>query len=210
MIFHNIKSSQKYKITYILIALNITFYIYGAIIGGNAFTTGRNVVDVLGQNNLLVLEHGFYYQLFTSMFIHASIIHLGSNLIFLLIFGLRAEDMFSIHEYLGVYFIGGLTGNLLTLTYGLNYISVGASGAIFALLGACIIYDRKSTQQSIISALFFAFIVFLINMGENVNILAHLGGLVFGLVAGYILASRHKTKKQRHYTFSYSSQLAGM
>lgn len=208
MIFQNLKRSQKYKITYILIALNITFYIYGAIIGGNAFVTGPNVIQTLGQANFLVLEHGFYYQLFTSMFIHASIVHIGSNLIFLLIFGLRAEEMFSLPEYLSIYFLGGLAGNLLTLTYGPNYYSVGASGAIFALLGACIIYDRKSSQQSIISALAFAFVILLINMGENVNVLAHVGGIVFGLIIGYLLALQHKTRSQRqYYSASYSYQL---
>jgi len=204
MFFQNLKSSQKYKPTYILIVLLIVFYVYGAIVGGNAFVTGSNVIHVLGQYNLLVLKYGFYYQLFTSMFIHASIIHVSSNLLFLLIFGLRAEEMFSLPEYLGIYFLGGLTGNLLTLAYGPNYLSVGASGAIFALFGACIIYDRKSTQQSIISALMFAFILLVINMAENVNILAHLGGLVFGLVVGYVLASRCKIKSQVQYTINYS------
>ncbi|MDR0797243.1 MAG: rhomboid family intramembrane serine protease [Nitrososphaerota archaeon] len=188
------KSSQKYKITYMLFALNIIFYVYGAIVGGNAFVTGKNVIDALGQNNFLVLEHCFYYQLFTSMFMHASIIHLGGNLMFLLIFGLRAEDLFSLPEYLGIYILGGLAGNLLTLLYGVNYVSVGASGAIFAILGACIIYDRTATQKSVISALAFAFMLLLINMGENVNVLAHVGGLAFGLVTGYVLALKHRTK----------------
>ncbi len=198
------KSSQKHKITYILIALNITFYIYGAIVGGNAFVTGKNVIDVLGQNNALVLAHGFYHQLFTSMFIHASIVHLGSNLIFLLIFGLRAEEMFSLPEYLGIYFLGGLAGNLLSLVYGPGYISVGASGAIFAIFGACVIYDRKSTQRSIITALAFALLLLVINIGENVNVLAHAGGLAFGLIIGYLFALKHKTTNQKQYALNYS------
>ena len=204
MIFLLPKSSQNHKITYILIALNITFYIYGAIVGGNAFVTGKNVIDVLGQNNALVLAHGFYHQLFTSMFIHASIVHLGSNLIFLLIFGLRAEEMFSLPEYLGIYFLGGLAGNLLSLAYGPGYISVGASGAIFAIFGACVIYDRKSTQRSIITALAFALLLLVINIGENVNVLAHAGGLAFGLIIGYLLALKHKTTNQKQYALNYS------
>ncbi|XHH10165.1 MAG: rhomboid family intramembrane serine protease [Candidatus Bathyarchaeia archaeon] len=198
------KSSQKYKVTYVLIALNIAFYIYGAIVGGNALVTDFSVTSVLGQYNLLVLQYGFYYQLFTSMFIHASIIHLAGNLLFLLIFGLRAEEMFSLPEYLGIYFIGGLIGNLLSLILGPNFLSVGASGAIFAIFGATIIYDRKTMQQSIIGALIFAFFLFIINMGEGVNVLAHLGGLAFGLVAGYIIASRRKPEKENQYTISYS------
>ncbi|MDR2203864.1 MAG: rhomboid family intramembrane serine protease [Nitrososphaerota archaeon] len=203
------KNSQKYKITYILIALNIALYVYCAIISGSFLELDTSVALVLGQSNRLILTYGFpyyYYQLFTSMFIHADIIHIAGNMMFLLIFGLRAEEMFSMPQYLGVYLLGGLTGNILTLFFGpIDYLSVGASGAIFALFGACIIYNRKAAQQSIIGALIFAAFLFLINMGENVNIFAHLGGLVFGLTAGYFLASRRKHEEQNTYTINYNA-----
>jgi rhomboid protease GluP len=185
-------SSERYKPTIILIAINVIIYIYGAIAGGNALTTADSVVYQWGQVNLFVLN-GAYYQLFTSMFIHASIFHLAGNMLFLLIFGLRGEEMFSIAEFLGIYLLGGLVGNLLSLVFGTYFVSVGASGAIFALFGACIIYDRRSMRQSILGALVYAFFLFFINTGEGVNILAHLGGLGFGLIAGYLLASRRKT-----------------
>jgi rhomboid protease GluP len=185
-------SSERYKPTIILIAINVIIYIYGAIAGGNALTTADSVVYQWGQVNLFVLN-GAYYQLFTSMFIHASIFHLAGNMLFLLIFGLRGEEMFSIAEFLGIYLLGGLVGNLLSLVFGPYFVSVGASGAIFALFGACIIYDRRSMRQSILGALVYAFFLFFINTGEGVNILAHLGGLGFGLIAGYLLASRRKT-----------------
>ncbi len=201
------KSCQKFKVTYILMAVNIALYIYGVIVGGDIFYTSRDVVLELGQVNLLVLN-GYYYQLFTSIFIHASIVHLVGNMMFLLIFGLRGEEMFSLPEYLGIYFIGGLIGNLLSLIptvfFGdIYFISVGASGAIFALFGACIIYDRRQMRQSILGALVFAFFLFFINMGEGVNILAHLGGLVFGLVAGYLIASKRKPETQYNVNYSY-------
>ena len=201
-------SSQKYKLTYILIALNIALYIYCAIASGNAFEIDNSVAAVLGQYNRAILEIGFpfYYQLFTSMFIHASIIHLAGNLMVLLIFGLRAEEIFSLPECLAIYLLGGLTGNLLSLTFGPEYLSVGASGAIFALFGACIIYNRKAMQQSIMGALVFAFFLLIINTGPQVNNLAHFGGLAFGLIIGYILALKHKHKIENQYTTNYSYQ----
>jgi rhomboid protease GluP len=183
-------NSEKYKPTYILIALNVVIYIYGAIVGGN-LETGNEVVYVWGQVNAFVFQ-GAYWQLFTSMFIHASIYHLVGNMLFLLIFGLRGEEMFSLPEYLGIYILGGLAGNLLSLVFGPNFISVGASGAIFAMFGACVIYDRRSMRQSIVGALVYALFLFIINIGANVNILAHFGGLAVGLVLGYIIASRRK------------------
>ncbi len=79
---------EKYKPTYILIALNVLIYLYGAIVGGNALVTDNNVVYQWGQVNQFVFQ-GAYYQLFTAMFIHASIVHLAGNMLFLLIFGLR-------------------------------------------------------------------------------------------------------------------------
>jgi rhomboid protease GluP len=200
-------NSEKYKPTYILIALNVAIYIYGAIVGGNALTTSSNVVIVWGQVNAFVFQ-GVYWQLFTSMFVHASIFHLVGNMLFLLIFGLRGEEMFSLPEFLGIYLLGGLAGNLLYLGLGpLDIPSVGASGAIFAMFGACVIYDRRSVKQSILGGLVFAFFLFFLNTGEGVNILAHLGGLVVGLVLGYLIASRRKPSTeptQFQYTYNHT------
>jgi membrane associated rhomboid family serine protease len=84
----------------------------------------------------------------------------------------------------------------------LDVAGVGASGAIFSLFGACVIYDRRSVRQSILGGLVFAFFLFFINSGEGVNILAHLGGLVFGLLVGYFIASRRKPTTE-HKQFKY-------
>jgi rhomboid protease GluP len=185
----------KYKPTYILIAINVAVYIYTSIIGGNALVTGNVPILMWGQVNALVFE-GAYYQLFTSMFVHASIAHIVGNMLFLFIFGLRGEEMFSLPEFLSIYLLGGLAGNLLSLSFGGGgppfFISVGASGAIFALFGAIVIYSRRSVRQSILGALVYAFFLFFISSGEGVNILAHLGGLGFGLVMGYLLARSRK------------------
>jgi membrane associated rhomboid family serine protease len=138
------------------------------------------------------------------MFIHASIFHLVGNMLFLLIFGLRGEEMFSLPEFLTVYITGGLFGNVLSLVFGPDFISVGASGAIFALFGAAVIYGRRSVRQSILGALVYAFFLFFINTGDNVNILAHLGGLVFGLMLGYFIATRRKPDHQEKPRNPYS------
>lgn len=195
-------NSEKYKPTYILAGLNIAFYIYTAIAGGDLFSTADNMVFQWGQVNWLVYN-GWYWQLFTSMFVHATIIHLAGNMLFLIVFGLRGEEMFSLPEYLAIYVLGGLAGNVLSLIMGPDFVSVGASGAIFALFGACVIYDRRRIGQSITGALIFAFFLLLISSGANVNYLAHIGGLVAGLVMGYILASRRKPEARYQISYSY-------
>ncbi len=189
-------NSVKYKPTYILIAINVAVYIYTSIAGGNWLNTNFNAIPSIYQWNLEVF-HGAYYQLFTSMFVHASIAHIGGNMLFLFIFGLRGEEMFSLPEYLGIYLVGGFVGNVVSLAFGPNLLSVGASGAIFALFGAVVIYAGRSVRQSILGALVYAFFLLLISgLGPGVNDLAHIGGLGFGLLAGYILGSMRKPQEQ--------------
>jgi rhomboid protease GluP len=189
---HDFSGSQKYRVTFVLIALNVAVYVYTSIAGGNFFITNyTNVTEQWVQYNFAVFQ-GAYYQLLTSMFVHASIIHLAGNMLFLLVFGLRGEEMFSLPEYIAVYILGGLAGNVLSLVMGPDLISVGASGAIFAMFGACAIYARRSIGQSIVGALIFGFFLLMISAGENVNYLAHIGGLAAGLAIGYVLARKRK------------------
>jgi rhomboid protease GluP len=125
-------------------------------------------------------------------------------MLFLLIFGLRGEEMFSLPEYLGIYILGGLAGNLLYLGLGSLYVpAVGASGAIFALFAACVMYDRRSIRQSIVGAIVFAFFLFFMNIGENTNLLAHFGGLAVGLILGYLIASYRKPDHQHSTEFKF-------
>lgn len=190
-------------VTIILIAINIAVYAYTAILSSNAFEINQSVLEAYGQTNGLVYN-GAVWQLFTSLFIHASIAHIGGNMLFLFIFGLRAEEMFDTEQYLLIYFLSGLAGNLLTLAYGPDMVSVGASGAIFGVFGAVTIYARRSIGQSIVSALLFAFFLLLINIGPEVNILAHIGGLVAGLAIGYLLGMWRHRKGAYPYQITYS------
>jgi rhomboid protease GluP len=202
-------NSQKFKPTIILIALNVAVYIYTSVAGGNFLNTNIDLMVQYGQVNRLVIDFGYYYQLFTSMFIHADITHIVGNMLFLLIFGLRGEEMFSLPEYLSIYFLGGITGNLLSLLLlPLDTISVGASGAIFSLFGASIIYARRSVSQSIIGALIYAFFLLFISTGPGVNNFAHIGGLVAGLLIGYVLATRRKPETRYTISYSYSTVIS--
>jgi len=190
--------------TYIIIALNVIVYAYTSIIGQDFITTGWYPISLYGQVNIFVMQ-GSIWQLFTSMFVHANIMHLAGNMFFFLIFGLRAEELFRTRDYLLIYFLSGLAGNLLTLLMGPEMISVGASGAIFGIFGASIIYLRKTIGQSIVSALMYAFFLLVISTGPGVNILAHLGGLAVGLLIGYLLAARRRSQPTYQYAYSYQS-----
>jgi len=191
------KNSRQYMPTYVLITANVAVYAFTSILSGS-LTTSIDVLSAFGQINANVWN-GEVWRLFTAIFVHADILHIFGNMFFLLIFGLRAEDMFDIREYLLIYFLSGLSGGLLTLAlWPPNTLSVGASGAIFGVLGATIIYARHSIRQSIIGALIYAFFFFIINLGPDVNYLAHLGGLATGLLIGYALATSRRYKPVSH------------
>jgi rhomboid protease GluP len=197
-------NSERFKPTYFLIMLNVIFYFYTSIVGGNFVETSNSMILLYGQVNFLIF-HGWYWQLLTSMFVHVSIVHIAGNMFFLLIFGLRAEEMFSLPEYLSIYLLSGLAGNLLSLALLDPLIpSAGASGAIFGVFGATVIFSRRTVGQSILGALIFAGFLLLLNVGENVNILAHVGGLATGLTIGYILAIRRKPTAKYKIGYSYS------
>ncbi|MCD6241006.1 rhomboid family intramembrane serine protease [Candidatus Bathyarchaeota archaeon] len=187
--------------TIMLVLANIIVYICTSILSGTPLVTNRELMKLIGQYNRYVIYKGYYWQLFTSMFVHADIGHLANNMIFLLIFGLRAEELFREREYLAIYFVSGIFGNILTLLIftwilGPDVLSVGASGAIFGIFGACIVY----IYQSIIAVAFYSMILFMMSSGAGVNVFAHFGGLVIGLLLGYYFA------KMRRYNIVYRAE----
>jgi len=126
------------------------------------------------------------------MFVHVNLPHLIINMIFLLIFGLRAEELFKDTEILFIYIASGFVGNLLTLLLPLSIVSAGASGAIFGIFGASVIYIRKVYDMPVFNALIYSLLFLMLSISEGVNFFAHLGGLVAGLVIGYFLAKSRK------------------
>jgi rhomboid protease GluP len=178
--------------TTFLVTVNILVYIYTSVVGGNFIQTSNSILIQLGQFNINVLN-GEYWQLLTSIFVHVDIVHLALNMLFLIIFGLRAEELFTTEEYFFVYMLSGLSGSLLTLFLMSPYtLSAGASGAIFGMYGAGIIYMRKTVGQSIVGALLYAFLLLMLSTGAGVNIVAHFSGLATGLIIGYALAKSRR------------------
>ena len=177
------KISNRLTPTTFLVSMNLLIYLFTSVLSGNLIQMSESVLLELGQFNLYVMN-GLYWQLLTSMFVHVDIIHLTLNLVFLLIFGFRAEDLFSNKDFFFIYLLSGFLGNILTLWLMHPWtLSAGASGAIFGIFGACAIYLRKALGQSFLSVLVFSgFLLLLTSGGGNFNVLAHFGGLVAGLL----------------------------
>ena len=150
------------------------------------------MLDQWGQINELIIE-GEWYRLFTAFWIHGNLVHLASNLLFLFIFGSRLEDLVKGYAIVLVFLGSGLLGNIATLgsiLLGLEFRSFGASGAVFGLLGAVIYLLRGKSKRERRSMYYFIVIFFTITIGQNVNVISHLFGLIGGFYVMKILDSK--------------------
>ena len=123
-----------------LVAVNILVFIVLSIIGD---TQDAWFMAAHGAcYTPFVLEYGEYYRLFTCMFLHFGIEHLFYNMLLLIFVGDTLEKTAGKVRYLLIYLIGGLAGNILSVWAGMDRaeyaVSAGASGAIFAVIGALI------------------------------------------------------------------------
>ncbi len=183
------------NILVIILVVHITLWIItlvqASVIDFNAFYyISEDLLKKVGQFNEYVYQ-GHVYQLFSSIFVHFDWLHVVSNCLFLLIFGLKAEDYLLSWQYYTVFIISGLMGGLISLSFGAATISAGASGGVFGLLGAdiTIIYqeerDKKLWIYLGIGVIFLA-----ITAGVHTNVLAHAIGLVTGFLFPVIFKKR--------------------
>jgi len=178
------------KITLLLIFINIIFFILFNII------LDLEYLLLLAQINSKVIVDFELWRLITSMFLHADIIHLFSNMVALLIFGAAVENNFRRYQYIIIYFLSGLIGNLFSLVLlPLNVISLGASGAIFGLVGAAFIFFAREDQSFIILGLFYIIYFIIMSFAPGINPWAHIFGLLGGILFGYLF----KFKKRKIY-----------
>jgi rhomboid protease GluP len=197
-------------VTYNLVSVNFGKRLYYAT-SPLEIIIGRNISGLqflLSQVNFLVIN-GFVWQLLTSMFIHIGIVHLTFNMIALYIFGNLVENGYGKRNFLLIYFISGFSGNIATL-FLLKYLqplgdfipSAGASGAIFGLIGAYAMLGRLS--GSFAAGLSYAVVIFLFSsLFPNVNIFAHLFGLLGGLVVAFFLTRKLRKHEEIIYTVDY-------
>lgn len=159
------------------------------------FAVSDQVLIYIGQSNELVME-GFVYELITSIFVHINLIHLLSNCLFLLIFGLRAEERIISWQYYIIFIGAGLAGSLLSLLiFDLNTISAGASGGIFGLLATNLVLSYEENKRRSLWSYLGAGVIFLVlSGGIQVNSLAHAIGFIVGLILTLFVFKKRKKK----------------
>jgi rhomboid family protein len=237
----NIPTDRFPFVTVALIVANIVVYLL-AIRHGGSFFGGPDAYEVtkygaipkvlthcMGENEVVgpttvACTHAspagalpVWVTVFTSMFMHASFFHIAGNMLFLWIFGNNVEDSMGPIKYILFYLLGGIAALALQVAIHPNEVAptLGASGAIAAVLGGYIVlYPRARVLTLIFIILFFTVVelpAFLLlgfwfalqaafgaagltsaNAGGGVAYFAHVGGFVFGLLTVRLLATRSR------------------
>ena len=177
--------------TFVLIAINVVVYLIEIAGGSGGINnpSGSFVVDY-GLYGPFVAE-GEWYRLVTSGFLHASLIHIGFNMLLLFLLGRLLEQSLGTPRFLVLYFASLLAGSLGVMVLDPNGLTVGASGAVFGLFGAGFLLARERGLNELAAQLGFLILINIVFSltGRNISIGAHLGGLIGGLLCALIIVA---------------------
>ncbi len=160
-------------------------------VGGNI---GGPVLVRLGAKCPLIFA-GEWWRLVTAMFLHAGLLHIGMNLWCLIDLGAEVESVFSTPKFIVLYLVTGVAGFLASLLWSPFGVSIGASGAILGLVGILIGWSfhhghlGKMYRGQLVRWVIYIFVFGLVSgiFGLGLDNAAHLGGLLAGLVLGYVV-----------------------
>lgn len=190
--------------TVALILINVLVFIAVELTG-----TSQNAWHVLDYGAVYtpyIVQNGEVYRLFTSMFLHFGIEHLVNNMLVLFVLGSRLEQVIGKLRFLFIYLAGGIAGNIFSLILELRNqdfsVSAGASGAVFAVMGAMIyvVIRNKgwlgdlSMRQILVMAAFSLYFGF---TSSGVDNAAHIGGMIAGFVLAVLIWHPRKKRDQQ-------------
>ena len=185
---------RKEPVTAGLILLNILVFLAVEFTGSSQNT--MHMLDCGAAYTPMIVQGGEYYRLFTCMFLHFGIEHLLNNMLVLFVLGSRLERVIGKIKFLLIYLLGGVLGNVISLYLELHAqnfaVSAGASGAVFAVMGAMIyiVIRNKgrladlSMRQILIMAVFSLYFGF---ASTGVDNTAHVAGMVSGFLLAVLL-----------------------
>lgn len=177
-------------VTQILVAINVAVFLLGSLGNGGgllASVEGRFDLDY-GLFGPAVAD-GEWYRLVTGGFLHAGLLHLGMNMLALWILGGQIEPVLGKARFVGVYVASLLAASLGVMVLSPNDLTVGASGAIFGLLGLALanqLARRVNIWESGLGGILLINLLFTFGV-RGISIGGHIGGLVGGYVCGLVV-----------------------
>jgi len=191
----------QYPITFILIFLNVLVYIFTAIQSEDVIDMDVEIlIDMGALFGPYTAQDTQWWRLGTAIFLHGGMTHLLMNMFSLYLIGRGVEQYFDTKSYISIYTFSGLIGGLLSLYMHPVSVGVGASGAIFGIFGALagfyLAHREKIEEHSKAFMKDFAIIMGInLVLGfsiEEVDVSAHMGGLVIGFIGGFIISKNPK------------------
>lgn len=191
----DIFTKKKPVITYALIIINVLVFLAMYIFGKGSEDT--LTLLLFGANYPVLVRAGDYYRLITSAFLHAGLLHLIFNNYALYVIGSQLESFLGKAKFLIIYLVSAICGSLMSMLFS-DGISVGASGAIFGLLGSLLyfgynyrVYLGTVLKSQIIPLIILNLVIGFITPG--IDNAAHIGGLLGGLGMTMALGIKYKT-----------------
>ena len=191
-------SPQRAPVTLVFLATNVVVFLLMLLFGAGWWHTPNGVQLAWGANFGPATQDGQWWRLFTAMFIHFGVIHLTLNMWALWDVGRLVEQLYGRWRFAALYLGSGVVGNLVSLVMqGNQAVSGGASGAVFSLYGALLVFlwrERRQVDRGEFRWLFggaLAFSTLMLVLGQLVQGIdnsAHAGGLVAGMLLGALLA----------------------
>lgn len=198
-IYEDTFKPKKIVVTYILMGISILAFILTYVLG---LTETYDVLTNFAIHPGYIVKQNEWYRLITGTFLHANIFHLYFNMHALNVIGSQMEQFLGKWKFLAIYLISGIFGSLFSVLI-TNAWSVGASGAIFGLLGSLLyfgyhyrVYLGNVLKTQIIPVLLINIIISLVVPGIDAS--AHFGGLIAGVFATMAVGVKGKTTKRDH------------
>lgn len=200
--FNDVFSPKTIIFTNIISLICILMYVIVGIYGNNFFNFDANVLAKFGANNILLVKNGEIYRLLTCAFLHVGLIHLVVNMYSLRVIGPSVEGLIGKGKFVFIYLISAISASLMSLVFvDSNIVSVGASGAIFGLMGALLyfgyhyrLYLNDAIKTQIIPVILFNLIIGFMMPGIDNG--AHIGGLIGGYLATMAIGIKNKSEKK--------------
>jgi membrane associated rhomboid family serine protease len=171
-----------------LVAINVLIYLITVAQGHGLNAPGGKLFDKWLLYGPFVAA-GDWWRLITSAFLHASLLHIAFNMYFLWFVGSAVEQALGRGRFLMIYFVSALAGSAGALVFSADKPTVGASGALFGLLGAALILERQRNFVLGGSALALIVINLILSFTlNNISVGGHIGGLIGGILCTLVLS----------------------
>jgi membrane associated rhomboid family serine protease len=188
-------------VTNILIGINVAVYLILAFLS-RSVDIDPNVLLTAGAQYGPLVAHGEYWRIFTAMFLHFNIFHIGLNMLSLFFIGTAVEVFYGKWRYLVIYLASGIVGGIVTQILTPNALAAGASGAIFGVFGALgvfYLFNRRALgaygQGAIMNWVFWLGLNLVFGFSNTgIGIWDHIGGLVAGMAIAAILMPKSRRR----------------